>query len=116
MPVKTILGRWIRVYTSNFLLIRYTLDPPLPPGTNVFATISLSEVNTLFSGHSPDPTFAVNAQITYFTFYRPDGTESESELLPFGQNAVGIENCARIVFDLFAQRAAAMAQINVFLF
>lgn len=115
--LKRIDGYTMTVIAPNFALVEFHLDP-LPPGTNVWANISLSNVNTLFEGNNPDPKFAVDAYIAYWTFYNPDGSESQPQ--PDGsvyfKNAVGVENCARIVFDLFGWRAAAIAQINIFSF
>lgn len=110
-------GYWMSVVTSSEFLQTFTLDR-LPPGTNVYATIALSEVNTRFFANSDNPKFAAVAVIASWTTYQPDGTESpvrpgSSE---FPQNAVSIENCARITFYLFGVHVAATAQINVFRF
>jgi hypothetical protein len=86
-------------------------------GTNVFANISLSQINTLFEGKLPDPTFVAVAFVSWWTFYLPDGTESGPQNgSGFEQNAVGIQNVARINFTLFAERTWAIAQINIFEF
>jgi hypothetical protein len=109
-------GYWIEIIAPKFFLVQeFTLDP-LPPGTNVYANISLSDVNTLFEASDPDPKFAATAFIESWTFYKPDGSESAPEPgMGFNQNAVAVENCARIKFALVGQRVAAIAQINIFL-
>lgn len=97
--------------------IFFTISP-FPPGTNVYASISLSEISTSFGGSDPDPKFSVVAKIISWSVYQPDGTESQPQ--PGGmeiiQNAVGVENCARITFMLAGDRVAASAQINIFSF
>jgi len=115
--VSRIDGYWMEVIAPIFFFQEFTLDP-LPPGTNVYASISLSDVNTLFAGNTPDPTFVATAYIESWTFYQPDGTESDPQTgnLLFNQNAVWVENCARIKFALFRERVVASAQINVFTF
>src|SRR5437763_12014592 len=91
-------GYWILIIAPSFFVQRFTLDP-LPAGTNVYATISLSDVNTLFAANDPDPKFATTAFVESWTFYRPDGTESEPQVgMGFTQNAVAVDNCARITF------------------
>jgi hypothetical protein len=87
---------------------------PFPQGTSVYASISLSLIDTLFSGNIPDPTFAVVAEIAWFTTYLPDGTESPQQEGDFGQDILIADNVARIGFRLFAERAWAIAHMNVF--
>jgi hypothetical protein len=97
-------------------LIEFTTDP-FPPGTDVYANISISTMDTLFEGKLPDPTFAATAFVNWWTFYLPDGTESaQQDGSGFAQNAVGINNVARINFLLFGERVFAIAQINIFTF
>jgi hypothetical protein len=73
--VKSIEGYWMSIVAPGFFVQRFTLGP-LPPGTNLYASISLSDVNTLFAANQPDPKFATTAFVESWTFYKPDGTES----------------------------------------
>jgi hypothetical protein len=109
-----LLEYWYLWAISSFSILGEHIAGPFPQGTNVYATISVSFINTLFSGNAPDPTFATTAQISWFTTYLPDGTESSPQALPFGQSTAVIENVARINFQLFVQRAWAFAHMNVF--
>jgi hypothetical protein len=109
-------GYWMAVVAPIEGLIQFTTDP-FPPGTDVFASISLNQVNTLFEGNFPDPTFTVTAFIDHWTFYQDDGTESAPQQgSGFNQSSVGINNCARITFIIFAERAWGDAQISIFSF
>lgn len=109
-------GYWISIVAPVFFAERFTTGP-FPKGTNVYANISLSFVDTLFASNSPDPTFAVEALVESWTFYQADGTESAPQLgSGFNQNAVGISNCARITFVLAGERVSADAQVNIFSF
>jgi len=111
--VNRIDGYWISIIAPGFFVVRDTL--PFPPGTNVYASISLSDVNTLFAANDPDPKFATTAFVESWTFYNPDGSESEPQVgMGFSQNAVEVENCATIKFALVGDRVAATAQINIF--
>jgi hypothetical protein len=116
--VSRIEGYWIAVVAPQFTVLQEFTTDPFRPGTNVYASISLSEVNTLFEANAPNPRFAASAWIMSWTFYRPDGSESrpQSGGPLFTQNAVGVDNCARITFALAGQRVAATAQINIFTF
>ena len=92
------------------LSIEITTDP-YPIGTDVYANISLSSIDTQWHGQVLDPPYSAAAEITSFTTYLPDGTESPP-LSPLN-NAFGIKNVARITFALGVEHASAMAQINV---
>jgi hypothetical protein len=100
---------------SSFYGLHMLTTPLLPPGTNVYATTSLSHINTLFFGNSPDPTFAGTAFISSWTVYEQDGTQS-GEISPpdFFTPAVRIDNCATVTFSVFVERAWAYALLNVF--
>jgi hypothetical protein len=112
--LNSIQGFFIHVHAPIEALLEFTTDP-FPPGTNVYANISISTLNTLFEGKIPDPTFAATAWVRWWTFYLPDGSESQpQEGSGFEQNAAGVQNVARINFVLFAERADAIAQINIF--
>ena len=107
-------GYFISVVAYSDFSITHTLDP-LPPGTNVYANISLSHLNTWFRGQDMDPTFVSSAFIESYTRYNPDGTQSAPLTPPnYAQNAIWIENCATIKFTLRGKRIDAIAQINVF--
>ncbi|MBB5508905.1 hypothetical protein [Paraburkholderia atlantica] len=94
--------------------LEFTTDP-FDPGTNVFASISLNQIDTLFEGKFPDSTFTATSYIGWWTFYLPDGTESpQQDGSGFTQNSALLQNVARINFVLFAQRAWAIAQISIF--
>ena len=105
-------GYWIETISPFGALQSVTI--PFPQGTNVFASISLSFQDTLFSGNLPDPTFAAAAFIDSWTFYEPDGTQSSPQSgSGFNQNSVKVDNCASITFILFAWRVWAIGQISV---
>ena len=107
-------GYFINVVAYSDFSLTYNLDA-LPPGTNVYANISLSHLNTYFQRQDMDPTFVSDAFIESYTYYNPDGTQSTPQTAPnSSQNAIWIENCATIKFKLRGKRVAAIAQINVF--
>src|SRR3954451_14079001 len=88
----------------------HDIGPPAGPARfrqqypNVFANISLSQVNTLFEGKLPDPTFVASAFVRWWTVYLPDGSESAQQSgSGFEQNAIGVDNVARINFVLFVE-------------
>ena len=113
--LKRIDGYWMKVVmpSRGLFFLHFTIDP-LPPGTNVYASISLSDINTDFFGNDADPKFSATAVIESWTSYLPDGTQSDSQSGQGDvQNAVWIENCATIKFVLFGERVAAIAQINI---
>lgn len=113
--LTTVTGYWLEIIAgANFFLIEFTLDP-LPPGTNVYANIALSDVFNYFGDNVTDPKFVATAYIESWTFYRDDGTESAPQLgMGFNQNAVAVNNCARITFALVGVQVSATAQVNVF--
>jgi hypothetical protein len=112
--LKRIDGYWMSAIAPGGVVLRLTLDP-LPPGTNVYASISLSAVSTMFV--SPDPPFWCVASVESWTFYMADGTESAPQTgMGDHQNAVAVDNCARITFALVALQAYAIAQVNIFTF
>jgi hypothetical protein len=119
--LKRIDGYYIWVVTNDGLGAELTI-PPFPPGTNVYATISLSWVEHVSNnGRYPPDTRAARAWIDSWTTYLPDGTESPPFYpggMPAGaaENAAGIENCATITFVLQALVAYTRAQINVYVF
>jgi hypothetical protein len=121
--LNTISGYWIRasVYGSDFYSQDFTTDL-FPRGTNIYANISLSTYTftlgrNLGENLPPYTTAVAKAHIYSWTFYNPDGTESQPQQL-FNDgvytNAVVIRNCAKITFRLLVMRADAVAQINIF--
>jgi hypothetical protein len=58
--LKRIDGYWMRIAAPDYFFVAFDLDP-LPPGTNAYANISLSEVGP-FPGN-PDPKFSADAWI-----------------------------------------------------
>jgi hypothetical protein len=117
--VNRIDGYWIDAESlggafASTLTLPTAGQPAFPPGTTVWATISLSQVE--FFPNDPRLQYGAQAFVKSWTVYKPDGTPSA----PFNgletQNAVGIENCAGITFQLGVINATAIAQINVFTF
>jgi hypothetical protein len=108
--------RYIEIVAPrNFFLLTDTVT--FSPGTNAFATISLSNINTLFDGSDPNPKFAAVAWIDSWTVYNPDGSESPPEGGDgFRQNAAWVRNCARINFKLAGQRVWAISQASISFF
>ncbi|HYT77099.1 MAG TPA: hypothetical protein VEL79_20250 [Vicinamibacterales bacterium] len=106
---------WTIRLLSAFDALQMVTSPLLPPGTNVYATTSVSQINTLFFGNSPDPTFTATAFIWSWTVYEQDGSQSPPQSPPdFFQNAVRINNCATVTFAVFVERAWTYALLNVF--
>jgi hypothetical protein len=111
--LQSIEGYFINMITDGFFTLEYVHQIP-QPGTNVYANISLSSVNTETSAAGPDPKFAAIAYVRTWTVYDPDGTESPPQGgSKFTQNAVLVNNCARITFQLIGNRVNAVAQINI---
>jgi hypothetical protein len=112
--LKTVTGFWLEVIARSFVLIEFTTDL-FPPGTNVYANISLSDIFTYFEDAAIGPKFAAIGYIESWTFYREDGTESEPQIsMGFNQNAVAVNNCARIKFGLNGIQVSTTAQVNIF--
>jgi hypothetical protein len=105
----------MEIIAPSFFVLGF--DERFPPGFNVYANISLSDVNTLFVRNAEDPKFAAVAFIEGWTFYQADGRESpvQGHVANFKQNAVQVDNCASIRFALLGERVAAIAQINLFI-
>jgi hypothetical protein len=113
--VKDISVVWMSIIAPSFFVIRQTSNF-LPRGTNVWTAISLSQVNTLFSGNPPDPKFVITAWIDSWTTYTSAGTESPPQQGQFGDNVRAINNCARITYALAGERVAGLAQATIFMF
>lgn len=106
---------WTISDISSFDALQMVTTPLLPQGTTVYATAALSMIDTLFSGNSPDPTFAAEAFIWEWTVYEQDGTQS-GPISPtdfFTPSAV-IQNCATVTFAVGVERAWTWATLNVF--
>jgi hypothetical protein len=114
-----IQGFYIRAYTGSYFLQMATFPNGalLPPGTDVYASIALSEQNNVFLNESPLPAAAAVAWIASWTVYNPDGSQSDPIVTDdSNRNVVGIENCASITFGLFIESCEAVAQVSVFEF
>jgi hypothetical protein len=81
---------------------------------DIHATISLSMVSALTTSRRPNPHIAAIAVIKSWTFHTAGGEGQREFSSSFEQNAISIVNCARITFELYAEQAVAIAQINVF--
>jgi hypothetical protein len=90
----------------------------LPPGSNVYATISLSSQNIKEVSGSKIPPSFVMAIISEWTVYQPDGSQSKpiTNDYEFTQNAISVRNCASMTFTLHTSSCDAIAQINMFFF
>ncbi|HCW08373.1 MAG TPA: hypothetical protein DGG95_13515 [Cytophagales bacterium] len=109
---------WIQVSAPGRLFpIDFTIDP-LPQGTNVYATISLSAFNTGFPINDPDPTqkSAAIAKILSHTIYVEGKETGRIPVQDNPANGLFIYNCARITFQLSGQYISAKALINIFRF
>jgi hypothetical protein len=112
--LTSVNGYWLEVVTPASFVIEFTSDP-FPPGTNVYANISLSDANNYFEDASISPRFVATGYIEWWTVYQADGTESAPYLgMGFNQNAVAVNNCVRIRFALVGFRVSATAQVNIF--
>jgi hypothetical protein len=113
--VSQIEGRWIEIIAPSFFVLDF--DERFAPGTNVYANISLSDVNTLFFRNAPDPKFAVEAFIGGWTFFQADGQESplQGQGVNFTQNAVQVKQLRQYQVCVSGERVSAIAQINIFI-
>jgi hypothetical protein len=112
--LATVNGYWLEVIARSYVLIEFTTDP-FPRGTNVYANIALSDVFTYFEDAGIPPKFTAVGYIESWTFYLADGTESEPQIgMGFNQNAVEVNNCARIKFGLVGIQVSTTAQVNIF--
>ena|SRR5215469_992905 len=112
--MNLVFNQSVGLYNA-FDALQFVTTPLFPKGTNVFANASLSQVNTLFFGNSPVPTFTAVAFIWSWTVYQQDGTQSDPQSPPdFFQNSVEVNNCATITFAVFVERAWAYALLNAF--
>jgi hypothetical protein len=112
--LTTVTGYWLEVIAYSFVLIEFTTDP-FPRGTNVYANIALSDILTYFIDPPLGPKFAAIGYIEWWTYYREDGTESDPQIgSGFNQNAVAVNNCARIKFGLNGIQVSTTAQVNIF--
>jgi hypothetical protein len=105
-------GYYMDLFTSREAFQEMDL-PTIPfPGANVFASISLSNVNFQTGG---DDASLARGYIASARAYNPDGTTFAVDLpLIFDQNSVRIDNCATIRFAFEVHRGWAIAQVSVF--
>ncbi len=115
--LKSVDGFWIsaQVYTGDFSNSYFHFLEA--PGQNVYATISLSEVNHYPT--EPDMRRQASAYISWWTAYGSDGKLFAPHPNSMGrtQNAVMVRNCASLQFNLDVSNwVVATAQINIFQF
>jgi hypothetical protein len=112
--LNRIEGYYMRVLSYGPKVTQVFSLPPLPRGTNVYATISLS----WFESFAPprEPFGRADAHIGSWSIYGPDGEEQKPTSGYFFQNALGLENCASINFVLTGINIEATAQINIMRF
>ena len=110
--LKRIDSFFIRVVTAaDFFNIDF--DRQFPPGSEIHATTSLSNVGSF----GANPQFFAIASIVAFSVHLSGGVEGPLVFLPGPrQNAISVGNCARIRFRVNAQRADASALINIYTF
>jgi hypothetical protein len=98
---------------STFFFIDF--ERQFPPGLHIHATNSLSRV----AQAGPNPASPVNfaiASIVSYSVHLPDG-EGPLVYLPLDdQNAISVENCARIRFRLVVGKASAKCLITIYTF
>jgi hypothetical protein len=116
--VTDIQGFFMDFTTKGSIAREFTLNPFPPPGRNVFATISLSTVNSFPADvHGQPAAFMARAYIPNFQVYKLDGTVTSGHPnVPneFEGNSVFIPNCRTITFELDVNNAFAIAQITLF--
>jgi len=115
--LKSVDGFWIsaQVFTGDFSNSYFHTF--LAPGQNIYATISLSEVNHYAT--EPDLGRRASAYISRWTAYGPDGKLFAPNPNSMGrtQNAVMVRNCGSLQFNLDVSNwVVATAQINIFQF
>jgi hypothetical protein len=108
-------GYWIsaQVFTGDFSNSYFHAFPA--PGRDVYATISLSQVNHYPT--EPDLARSVSAYISWWTVYDADGKLIPGEPNSMGvtQNAVMLPRCGSLQFNLDVSNwVVATAQINIF--
>ena len=111
---NSIDGFWISasVFTGDFSNSYFHAFPA--PGQDVYATISLSEVNHYPT--EPDLLRTAAAYISWWTVYGPEGKLVAPSLNSMGrmQNAVMVRNCGTLQFNLDVSNwVQATAQINI---
>jgi hypothetical protein len=112
--LTSINGYWLRVIAPSAIESQELTLGPFPPGTNVYANISLNELNTYFELDSSNTKYSATGYIPFWTHYKDDGTESnQMQSMGFNQNAVAVDNCARIWLVLEGFRVVASALVNV---
>jgi hypothetical protein len=115
--VRSVDGFWIsaEVFIGDFSNSYYQFFDP--PGPDVYATISLSQLN--HSPTEPDLERRASAFIEEWVTYDADGklVGPDPNSTGANQNAVYVRNCAAIGFRLDVSNwVSAIAQINIFQF
>src|SRR5688572_25478337 len=115
--LKQVDGYWIsaRVFTGDFSNSYFHVFEA--PGQDIYATISLSEVN--HDPTEPDMRRRASAYIESWTVYGGDGKLTAPFPNSAGrtQNAVAIRNCGSLLFRLDVSNwVSATAQVNIFQF
>jgi hypothetical protein len=83
----------------------------IPRGTNVFATVSLSFFT---EGVSASGVGAAGAVIPHWGVFNANGSITAMSNVNLNSNALVINNCAYVTFELVANDAGAYAQGSVF--
>jgi hypothetical protein len=128
--IKSIYGYTIRLTQPNPIegSAAYYTAGPLPEGTDVYATISLSSIVSFTrEPEVPSPVAPIyryaSASLVSYTYYLPPpGRSRPIESDPINWNTVDhspnnvrVANCARITFGLYTQRFNdAEALINIY--
>ena len=115
--LRSVDGFWLsaRVFTGDFSNSYFHAFEA--PGKNVYATISLSQVNQF--PVDPDMRRRTSAYIARWTTYDPNGNIVAPSPNSAGitQNAVAVRNCSSLMFHLDVSNwVDATAQINIFEF
>jgi hypothetical protein len=113
--LKSVDGFWIsaQVFTGTFSNSYFHTFPA--PGQDIYATISLSELNHYPT--EPDMRRSAAAYISWWTTYGSDGAllPPSSNIMLRAQNAVMLRNCGSLQFNLDVSNwVVATAQINIF--
>ena len=107
--LNSIESFFIRVVASGPFQIDF--DRQFRPGSQIHATTSLSSISPLASGQA----FFAIAWVVSFSIHLVGGGEGPRVFLPSNlNNAIRVENCARITFRLIAGNADARSLINIY--
>jgi hypothetical protein len=117
LVLRSVDGFWLSaaVFTGDFSNTYW--HDFAKPGKNVYATISLSQVNHF--PVEPDLRRRASAYISWWTAYSPDGKVIGPSFISAGAtlNAIAVRNCNSLLFTLDVSNwVEATAQINIFEF